>query len=706
MSHPPNSRWLDRASRWRAPLGVFAGAYFAFLSVTGLAIWLLPFSVPVQMTVLLHTAVGLLLLPLGGWYLVKHLAEYRRSPVSHILVVGYLAGAALLVCLVSGAVLTWQAAADTRISYAWDTIHILSTLGSILFGLVHVLLVVFRDRRAVRAAAGANVPELAGFYGKRVAAGTGILGVTIAAAVVLYPRPELQTELPEDYSYLYGEDRPFAPSLARTPDNIVIDPRVLAGSLSCGTAKCHEQIVEEWEPSAHRFAAMDLGFQKIQMNMARLNGPESTRYCAGCHDPISLFSGTKNLYTESDELTEYNGYQEGISCLSCHAVRQVDVKGNADYIVSPPARYLFEIDYQENPSPATQFLRDFLIRAYPRQHVKDLSKRLFKTPEYCAACHKQFIDQEINNLGWVQLQNQYDNWRQSRWNHPEDSTQTIECRECHMPLVDSTDPAAGDPVDYNRTAADGKHRSHRFIAANQMMPEMLQLPGWERQIELTEAWLKGEFEIPEIADKWKAGPVVTLDMDAPDSVNAGEPVNLRIVLTSNKVGHDFPTGPLDIIQAWIQLTVTDNNGNVIFSRGSVDEKGFIEPGSFMFKAEPVDRHGNLIDRHNLWEMVGVRYRRSLFPGFSDTAEFDFMCPELTPVNKKALPQDVSYDVNVPREGIESLTVEARLCYRKMDQFLINFLFGEEKGVTSPVTVMTEQTVRIQVSPTSRTTKGH
>ena len=45
----------------------------------------------------------------------------------------------------------------------------------------------------------------------------------------------------------------------------------------------------------------------------------------------------------------------------------------------------------------------------------------------------------------------------------------------------------------------------------------------------------------------------------------------------------------------------------------------------MFKAEPVDQYGNLIDRHNLWEMVGVRYRRSLFPGFSDTAEYAFRC---------------------------------------------------------------------------------
>ena len=64
----------------------------------------------------------------------------------------------------------------------------------------------------------------------------------------------------------------------------------------------------------------------------------------------------------------------------------------------------------------------------------------------------------------------------------------------------------------------------------------------------------------------------------------------------------------------------------MFASGRRDERHFIEPGTFMFKAEPVDQYGNLIDRHNLWEMVGVRYRRSLFPGFSDTAEYSFRCP--------------------------------------------------------------------------------
>ena len=94
--------------------------------------------------------------------------------------------------------------------------------------------------------------------------------------------------------------------------------------------------------------------------------------------------------------------------------------------------------YELGDTAGPRLVRDFLIRAYPRQHVESLQHKLFKSPEFCAACHKQFIDKEINRVGWVQLQNQFDAWRKSRWNHPNDPTKTVECRECHMPLKAST----------------------------------------------------------------------------------------------------------------------------------------------------------------------------------------------------------------------------------------------------------------------------
>lgn len=692
------NRWAERAREWRSPLAITAAGFLAFGVLSGFAIWLLPFSRPVQVSVILHTLFGLALLIPCGWYLVRHWLRYWRDPMSHNQLLGYVGGGAVILCGISGVVLTWQAGAKTKISYAWDTVHIISTLAVLAFCLPHILLIVLRDRRARQKVAAVGMPEMAGAYGKGALVFTLACAAAVAIATYAYPPVHLVNRFPDDYSFKFGKDRPFAPSLAKTASGEAMDARLLSGSRGCGTSGCHEEIVKEWEVSAHRYSAMDLGFQAVQATMAKQNGPESTRYCGGCHDPISLFSGTKNLFIDTAQLTSLSGYQEGVSCLACHSVRKVDVKGNANFVVAQPLRYMFELEQDQHPTRANRFMRDFLIRAYPRQHVKSLSKTLFKTPEYCAACHKQFIDQEVNKVGWVQLQNQYDNWKQSHWNHAGDPTKTIECRECHMPLVLSHDPASGDATDYNRTANDGKHRSHRFVAANQMMPALLKLPGWEKQVELTRQWLQGNYQIPEIAAKWHSGPAVGLELIAPEKVRPGEAVDLKLILTSNKVGHDFPTGPLDIIQAWVELVAKDDQGRVIYETGTVNSKGFIQPGTFMFKAEPVDQNGNLIDRHNLWEMVGVRYRRSLFPGFSDTAEFSFRCPQPAAVRVKKFPQQLAYRMSAPYAGARSIRIEARLCYRKFDQFLLNYVFGEKAGLTAPITVMTTQSRVIELAP--------
>jgi hypothetical protein len=519
----------------------------------------------------------------------------------------------------------------------------------------------------------------------------------VALGAYLYRPVSLVNRLPDDYSYIYGHDRPFAPSLARTSTAEAFDARSTGGSKSCGSSGCHEQIYNEWAVSAHRYSAMDLGFRAIQTSMGNQNGPESTRYCAGCHDPISLFAGTKNLYR--DDLTNPIGRDEGVSCVVCHSIKETDVKGNASYLITQPPRYMFEL----SEDGSGHLVRDFLIRAYPREHVRSLQHRLFKSPQFCAACHKQFIDEEINQVGWVQLQNQFDNWRKSRWNDTINPRKTIECRECHMPLQDSHDPARGDDLDYNRSSGDGKHRSHQFLAANQFMPLALKLDGAQEHATLTERWLQGGIEIPEIADKWRTGAAVPIELIAPAQVRPGEQIRLAVAITNNKVGHDFPTGPLDIIQSWVELVVRDQDGNVVFETGVRDKQHFIEPGSFMFKAEPVDQYGKLIDRHNLWEMVGVRYRRALFPGQSDRAEFAFLCPasqvrgkvRQQPQSTPGAPTQETFAFRAPGRVVR-LDVTAKLMYRKIDQFLLNFLFGEAAGITSPVTVLSEDTTSIAV----------
>ena len=686
--------WIRRKiAGWTSVPARIVTGLTLFLAASGLLLWGGPFTVFGQHALLLHTALGILFLFPLGVYLVRHVRAYWEYPFTHLKGSGWLLGAVLALCCVSGVVLTGEGALGTRISYAWRTVHVATTFGLLLLLVAHLAPLLWRQRKDSLAPEAETLGRAIRGH-SRAALAIGSVAMLATGGLAAWVRPvPLHDEFPADYETPYegGAARPFAPSLSTTKSGGAYDIRSLTGSKTCGTSGCHEQIYAEWTPSAHRYASMDAGFQAIQKLMAQQNGPVSTRYCGGCHDPGSLFSGTKNLGVEN--LTSLPGYQEGVACLSCHAIQQTDVKGNASYVIAPPERYVYEL----REGGVASFLSNFLIRTWPDHHVKSLSRRMFKSPEFCGACHKQFIDQEVNKVGWVQLQNQYDNWRASRWNHAGDPRQTIECRECHMPLVDSSDPAAGDAVDFNRTAGDGKHRSHRFLGANQLMPALLHLDGGEKQIDLVQHWLRGEIPVPEIADRWRQGPAVPIEIEAPKTATAGDPVTVKVHVVNNKVGHDFPTGPLDIIQAWVEVLVTDPSGREVFHSGGVDDRHFIQTGTYMFKAEPVDRYGNLIDKHNLWEMVGVRFRRTLFPGSEEVAPYTFDCSSVAaPAAPATLPGE-TVALDVPADAQGELHVQAKLNYRKFDQYLLNFAFGEKSGLTAPVTLVAsaETTIRIR-----------
>ncbi|MDE3214642.1 MAG: hypothetical protein KGM98_15540, partial [Bacteroidota bacterium] len=556
-----------------------------------------------------------------------------------------------------------------------------ATFAFLLSILPHLGLVILRDFRAVKDKKASALIRAEKVFGSRVVLVMGLLIAMVVLFLYAYSPVQYSNKFPSDYQFIYGKNKPFEPSLATTSDGGAIDARLLGNSKTCMSSGCHTNIGHEWEANAHRYSAMDPAFRVVQHAMAVEKGPASTRYCGGCHDPISLLSGSKNL--DDKTLTNPMGLDEGISCVSCHSISKVDVKGNAQYQITKRTPYMFELENGK----AAKFLSNFLIRAYPGYHVATFNRTLLKTPEFCGSCHKQFIDKQVNGVGSVQLQNQYDNWRKSHWNHPGVPVKTIECRECHMPLDSSYDPANGDSLDYNRSPNDHMHRSHRFLGGNQFMPTLLKLPGGDKQVALVEKWLKGQINIPEIANKWHTGPTIPIEVSTPTSISAGQQVDLNVTLTNNKPGHNFPTGPLDLIQAWVRVTVRDSHGNLVYSSGVLDQHHFIPAGSVIYRAEPVDQFGSDIDKHNLWELVGVKFSRALYPGFSDQLKYNFVYHPETSATFT--------------EG-DTLTVKAELCYRKFNQFVLNRFFNTPTtDITAPVTVLSSDVKTIIVKNTHR-----
>jgi hypothetical protein len=323
----------------------------------------------------------------------------------------------------------------------------------------------------------------------------------------------------------------------------------------------------------------------------------------------------------------------------CHSISAVDQRGNADYVLTPPQKYLWE-----NAGGWRKTVSDFLIRAYPRQHLADYDRNILRTPEFCGTCHKQFIPEALNRFGVSPGQNQYDEWRNSHW-HADDPAKDLSCRDCHMRLVwDSRDPGRGEAGDARRTPDDLAHRHHGTIATNALMPEVLRLPHWEEQVRLTVEWMAGETVLPEIAEGWPEGPLVGLEIAAPSEVSAGDEVSVRVALINRKIGHNYTTGPLDFVRAWVHLRVVDGRNEVIAEWGNLDpttRRISDQPGSehelgnsrksgtIVLEAQPLDEHGNRLVEHELWKKAGGEGQRVIFPQYSDQQTYRFRVPEGT-----------------------------------------------------------------------------
>ncbi len=667
---------------WASRLTVVTVAILIIESVTGLWIYLAPFSVSSQVQVLFHTVLGITLFVPYFYYQTQHFLVWYRQNTTSVMVLGYALMGLVLVCLVSGVVVTWQAAFGLKISTVWDNVHLMTGVTAFVLILFHLVLAFLRRRIALKKVTDFS-HIIRGFVRYTIVSVVVSLSIVVSVSMML-PSKQVEMPIPAGYSlpsYIQKFDEyrgsPFAPTYARTEGGGLINPEILSGSESCGSYGCHEEILAEWQPSAHRFSAMNEPFQQVQKNFAEDRGPAETRYCAGCHDPISLFAGAKDI--QNLDLAS-PGMQEGNSCVACHAISSVDQRGNADYVLSPPKKYIWE-----GSDGWKKFTSDFLIRSYPQQHLDDYDRNLLRTPEFCGACHKQFIPEALNRFGVSPGQNQYDEWRKSHW-HVADVTEDLSCRDCHMRLVrNSSDPGRGEGGDIRRSSDDGAHRHHGMIGTNIFIPELYKFPNWERHVKLTIEWMQGKTVLPEIAHLWPAGDVADLEIISPEEVKAGEELAVKVLVANKKAGHNFITGPLDFTRAWIHLLVVDTNGNIVKEWGGIDpetrsildEPGIIhrignsrKEGTMVLEALPLNEKGEPITKHELWQKAGGKGLRVIFPRYSDGHTFIF---------------------TVPSTMSGSLTVKASLNFRRYRQEFLNLVLPnmeEERGVYQPTVIQT------------------
>ncbi|MGZ4817429.1 MAG: hypothetical protein ACXVZJ_02320 [Terriglobales bacterium] len=635
-----------------------AGGLLLFVAATGIVLWL-PFSLFTQTTLLFHVFFGVMGSGLFGVWQLRHWLDGRRVPRTARKVSAYVGFWLLAASVVSGLVESWQALFGRYVSSYWDWLHMWTSILALLFLAYHLWPVHKKQPED----ANIHLSELRACRRRnwvRAAATIVVLFVACGALSTYYAHQQTADRLRQHV----GPDHDFRPSMVDTEQGRPIPVEVLANSDSCGTSDCHAGIYREWKPSAHRWSAEDDFFQEVRQVTTRVKGQRETEKCGACHDPVSMLSGHKDPKLGRDA----PGHGEGDSCVVCHAVRTVDERGIGSYVLAAPTPYLYE-------SATTSYGRrvnHFLIRSYPAQHNRDFDLTLPRKPESCAPCHKEY-DVLDEKEGPVQVETQFDDWKQGKWNTNVDRSQRLYCQQCHMHLV-ATDDAGADP--YNLKAHRGaRHHNHAFSAANQYMPMALSAPNAAAHVERVHEWLRGERVVPEIEKAWPRGSIVDLKMTAPESVRPGDTLHLQVTLSNRKVGHSFPTGPLNIARAWIEVVAEeDATGRRLFHSGLLDSENHIEAGSYILKPLAIDASGHMIMKPDLWHPDGPKFRRAILAGESDTYDYAFIVPPGT-------------------HG--ALSIKARLRYSKANQFFMDAVYPEQRR-QPPITDLSSAQLRLEL----------
>jgi hypothetical protein len=615
-----------------------ASAICIFLTLSGLIPWLARYGVISQWILLLHIIIGLAAIAPLTVIFIKHGREADRDTSTRWWSTGLWSGIGWVALVLSGLWLLGKGIWGVFAPYRMHSIHLMAGIAFAAAGLIHIVYGLARSK----------------FPQDRYAQ----LARTLAMCILIFVVGAAAIGITRRQGTLAIAN--FVPSNARTDTGRVIPAKLLLGSESCGASGCHSTIYEEWAPSAHHFSGADPFYAVIKTNYVKAQGVGAGKYCAGCHEPISLVSG-ENIPAYTSPTS-----QAGSSCIFCHTLRNPDVKGNANYVATAPNPYLFEF----SSSPALRKVSQALIRLHPEQHKLDYDARHSQSIEFCGTCHKQYLDKRVNGWGFVQLQNQYDDLKNGPWYT--DESRRLRCQSCHMREVTAEDPARN---------AQGVIHEHRILASNTFVPEMLHLPGAGQQIELVKQWLSGQTVIPEIAKVWPAGPIIALSLTPESPLAEDQIADIQALIINSKVGHSFPTGPLDVIQSWLEFTATDANGRPVFSAGTLDANKRLQGKTVEYRAFLLDRQAHVLYNHALWDAVGARDKRAILPGASDSAEFRF---------------------RVPRGVTGPLHCKLRLLYRKFNPDSLAAIFPNTTPPPVPITEISSFTVDLPVQAAGST----
>ncbi len=463
---------------------------------------------------------------------------------------------------------------------------------------------------------------------------------------------EYDSWISETYDYRFGEDKPFSPSNANSSDGKFIDPKDFIPAARCGT--CHTDMHPQWQQSAHRNSFREPFYTKNVNDLISQRNIAFTRHCEACHNPPALFSG---VLTDNPKFKSRPFDQDGVSCIVCHSIESVSGKGVGGYVMGKPAML------QKKDGTKIVDVSDQQILDNVEDHKRAMMRPLLKQPEFCGACHKSQVPKELNDYKFFRAFAVADELQMSSFSkespHPYYVRDKETCNSCHMKKEESKY--------FDASAKDGVISSHYWAAANTAIPAFY---GYKDQLERVTKFLQDDkmgVDIFALRRKKQGSGKEELiaPVDRKDfKIKEGDTITADVIVTNKNIGHSFPPELRDFYEAYIEFTVSNEDGKPLYKSGFIKPDGELDESAHAYKTHLVKEDGTHNVLHFIWKTKVVAQNAAIPSGKSDLARYKF-----------AIPANISGAVKI----------NAKLQYRRFTRAYSDYALG--KSIDMPIVTM-------------------
>ena len=310
--------------------------------------------------------------------------------------------------------------------------------------------------------------------------------------------------------------------------------------------------------------------------------------CSSCHMPMARYTaktvGKKGTVFEHLPITTTFNEDDilaanGVSCSMCHQITE-DKLGTEESFTAG-----FEVDTQ-TPLGQRAVFGPFDVDA-GRTRVMQSSAQFVPTTKthlqdaaFCASCHTLYthaLGPDGQVVGELPEQVPYLEWKHSAYRESQN------CQSCHMPVL--TRPMAVSSVlGLPRDAFS----QHIFRGGNFFMPKIFNINRIELGVEALPSDLNRTVNETVEHLQTKAAQVTIEKASVTDG-------RLQIdVSVKNLAGHKLPTA-YPSRRVWLNLTVRDRDGRIIFTSGKLNQDGSIEGNDNDKDHQQYEPHYNMIE---------------------------------------------------------------------------------------------------------------